>query len=305
MTVAEPGPHGGDAARIADLLGIERSDLLDLSASLNPLAPDVRPILTRHVDAIADYPDDRTATAALAETMGVDPARLVLTNGGAEAIALVAQLFPRGWADPVDFSLYRRHLAVVDPTGPRWMSDPNNPVGRLAAPEERAFVRDEAFFPLATGRWTRGDADAIVLGSLTKAYACPGIRMGYVLAPDEEVAQRVAAIRPRWSVSGLVCAALPDLLAQADLPGWRDAIAELRAQLAAVLAEAGLATEPGTANYLWLPEAPGLRDHLIAHRILIRSGATFGHPEAARIAVPTPAGLERLARALDSFEVQP
>ncbi|MGN6695556.1 MAG: aminotransferase class I/II-fold pyridoxal phosphate-dependent enzyme [Aquihabitans sp.] len=302
MTVAEPAPHGGDAQAVADRLGIGRHELLDLSASLNPVAPDVRPIVARHLGALGDYPDDRRATAALAEAMGVDADRLVLTNGGAEAIALVAQLHPRGWADACDFSLYRRHLLELDPTGPRWMSDPNNPTGALAGPTHRAFVRDEAFYPLATGRWTRGDGGAVVLGSLTKAFACPGLRIGYVLAPDAEAAAQVAAIRPRWSVSGLACAALPELLATADLPGWQAGIAALRGQLADLLTSRGIGIAPGAANYLWIPDAGRLRDHLFAFRILIRSGASFGHPGAARIAVPTATGLERLARALDSYE---
>jgi len=299
----EPAPHGGDAPAVAQRLGIDRRALLDLSASLNPVAPDVRPIVARHLDALQDYPDDRRATAALAEAMGVDADRLVLTNGGAEAIALVARLHPRGWADACDFSLYRRHLIDLDPTGPRWMSDPNNPTGTLAGPGDRAFVRDEAFYPLATGRWTRGDADAIVLGSLTKAFACPGLRIGYVLAPDAETARRVAAVRPRWSVSGLACDALPDLLAVADLAAWRSGIAELRGQLSNLLAAHGISAAPGAANYLWVPDAGDLRAHLFAHQILIRSGASFGHPDAVRIAVPTTTGLERLARALDSYEV--
>ena len=298
-----PGPHGGDAEAVARRLGIDRADLLDLSASLNPVAPDVRPVVARHLDALFDYPDDTRATDALAEAMGVDRNRLVLTNGGAEAIALVAQLHPRGWADPCDFSLYRRHLTDLDPTGPRWMSDPNNPTGALANADERAFVRDEAFYSLATGRWTRGDAGTIVVGSLTKAFACPGLRVGYVLAPDDDTAARVRELRPRWSVDGLVCSALPDLLGLADLAGWTNGIAELRDELDGLLAGHGLNARPGTANFLWIPDAAGLREHLLDRHILVRHGAGFGHPDAVRIAVPNPTGLERLALALKSFEV--
>lgn len=296
-------PHGGDADAVARRLGVARSELLDLSASLNPVAPDVRPIIAAHLDALLDYPDDRRARDALAEAMGVDPTRLVLTNGGAEAIALVAQLHPRGWADACDFSLYRRHLTDLDPFGPRWMSDPNNPTGALADPDDSAFVRDEAFYPLATGRWSRGDHDTIVLGSLTKAFACPGLRLGYTLAPDEETAEQIAAIRPRWSVSGLAAAALPQLLTIADLPGWAAGIALLRDQLRTLLAAHGVTSLPGAANYLWIRDAAGLRSHLLKHRILIRDGSSFGRVGAARIAVPTPTGLERLALALTTFEV--
>ncbi len=90
--------------------------------------------------------------------MGVDPDRLLLTNGGAEAIALVAAELGPGWVDEPDFSLYRRHLPALDRAGAWWRSNPHSPSGFLAADDESAEVWDEAFFPLATGTWTRGDA---------------------------------------------------------------------------------------------------------------------------------------------------
>jgi len=298
VTVPRPGPHGGDVERLAAALGRQPDELLDLSASLNPLAPDVRPVLREAVDAVGRYPDDARATAALAEAMGVDRQRLVLTNGGAEAIALVAQLHPVGWADECDFSLYRRHLRTLDPAGPRWRSDPHNPTGALAEAGDRAGVRDEAFYLLATGRWTRGDAGTTVVGSLTKAWAMPGLRAGYVLAVDDREADAIRELRPRWSVDGLVCAALPELLALADPAGWRDGIAARRAELTGLLGAHGLDPAPSDAPYVWVPDAAGLRDALLLHGVVVRDGTTFGHPSAVRIAVPDADGLDRLAGAL-------
>lgn len=298
MNLPLPGPHGGDVDRVARVLGRPVGEILDLSASLNPLAPDCRPALVRALDDLDRYPDDRAATNALAEAMGVDARRLVLTNGGAEAVALVAQHRPRGWADVCDFGLYRRHLAELDPAGPRWRSDPHNPTGGLAPPDEHADVRDEAFYLLATGRWTRGDDGVTALGSLTKAWALPGLRIGYVLAADPDEADAIRELRPRWSVNGLVCAALPTLLDLADPVRWRDGIADLRRQLVDLLADHDLAADPSDANYVWVPDAHGLRDRLLPHAILVRDGASFGHPAAVRIAVPGPDALDRLARAL-------
>jgi hypothetical protein len=43
--VPAPGPHGGDATRVALALGLELADVLDLSQSLNPVARDPRRVL--------------------------------------------------------------------------------------------------------------------------------------------------------------------------------------------------------------------------------------------------------------------
>ncbi len=293
-----PGPHGGDVLRLATALGRPPTDILDLSASLNPLAPAIEPVLAAALEGIGHYPDDERATRALAEAMDVDPARLVLTNGGAEAIALVAQAHPVGWAEECDFGLYRRHLRTLDPAGPRWRSDPHNPTGRLAPADDVAAVRDEAFYLLATGTWTRGDAASTVVGSLTKAWAMPGLRVGYVLATDAEAAQTIRSLRPRWSVNGLVCAALPALLARAEPARWRDGIAGLRRELVSLLGAHRLHAEPSDVNYVWVPHAHRLRERLLPHGILVRHGGSFGHPDAVRIAVPDADGLDRLASAL-------
>jgi histidinol-phosphate/aromatic aminotransferase/cobyric acid decarboxylase-like protein len=281
------GAHGGDGARVSRALGI---DVLDLSQSLNPVAPDVGTLVTRHLDALGRYPDPSEATAALAAAMGVDDARLVLTNGGAEAIALVGAELGGSVEEP-DFSLYPRA------SGPRWRSNPHSPTGRLAAPDESAGVWDEAFYPLATGRWTRSDDDSWVVGSLTKLFACPGLRIGYVLAPTAKAAAAVAARQPAWSVNGIACAVVPELLALADLPRWAAEVAALRADLVAVLDAAGLHPEPSDANWV-LVKAPGLRERLAPRGVLVRDCRSFGLPDHVRIAVPGPAGLAQLQECL-------
>jgi histidinol-phosphate/aromatic aminotransferase/cobyric acid decarboxylase-like protein len=291
------GDHGGDGARLAAVLGVAPTDVLDLSASLNPVAPDPAPIIAAHLDAVGRYPDPDAATDALAAAIGVPADRLLLTNGGAEAIALVASEGP-GWVDEPDFSLYRRHLPSLDRHAPRWRSNPHNPSGRLAPPAEHADVWDEAFWPLATGTWTRGDheAGAVVVGSLTKLLACPGLRIGYVVAEPARIG-RLRDRQPRWSVNGLACAALPDLLATVDLATWAKETARLRQELVALLEAHGLESAPSDANWV-LVESDTLRARLARHAVLVRDCASFALPGIVRIAVPTEAGLDRLDAAL-------
>ncbi|MFT3855284.1 MAG: aminotransferase class I/II-fold pyridoxal phosphate-dependent enzyme [Ilumatobacteraceae bacterium] len=296
--VPPAGAHGGDAARIAAWLGRPAGDMLDLSASLNPVAPDVAPIVAANLDRLDRYPDPTQATEALAGAIGVDPDVLVLTNGGSEAIALVAADAPVGMVAEPEFSLYRRHLATVDAGAPWWRSNPSSPLGRLAPADVTARVWDEAFYPLAAGAWTRGDADCWRLGSLTKVWACPGLRIGYAIAPGADAAARLRRRQPQWSVNGLALAVVEGLAAASDPAAWSLAVAGLRGELVAALRSRGLAVDDTDACWV-LVQRPGLRELLAPHGVVVRDCASFGLAGVTRIAVPDGAGLDRLLAVLD------
>jgi histidinol-phosphate/aromatic aminotransferase/cobyric acid decarboxylase-like protein len=303
-TVPAAGAHGGDVAAVAAALGREPGDILDLSASFNPDAPDLVALAAGRLDSLGRYPDATAATAAMAAALGTGPDCVLLTNGGAEAIALVGNDLGRAAVAEPEFSLYARHLAEVvdpagDPTAPVIRSNPNNPTGRLADPAQTAAVWDEAFFPLAAGVWSRGDVAAgradIALGSLTKVFACPGLRVGYVHAHPAVIA-RLAERQPRWSLNGLAAALVSELLARADLPAWAAATARRRAALA--LAIPGV--EPSDANFALVrveEGAPAARAHLARQGVVVRDCTSFGLPGHIRVAVPDEAGLARLVTA--------
>jgi len=282
------GSHGGDGRAIAAALGLDPRSVLDLSMSLNPLAPDPVPVVARHLDAVRVYPDPGGATEALARAMGVAPERLLVTNGGAEAIALVAAEVG-GRVEEPDFGLHPRG------GGPLWRSNPHSPSGLLARPDQIAEVWDEAFYPLATGRWTRGDG-SVVVGSLTKLLACPGLRLGYVLG-DPDLIARCRTRQPGWSVGAVAAAALPDLLEAVDLPAWCAGVVTLREALTDLLTSHGLPVRPSDANWILVDRA-GLREVLASHGVVVRDCASFGLPGVTRIAVPSEEGLERLSSAL-------
>lgn len=282
------GPHGGDGPRIARALGIDPGAVLDLSQSPNPIAPDVATVLARHLHSLRRYPDPTDAAEFLAEVIGVDSQRLMLTNGGSEAIWLVAQeIGGRVWAEP-EFGLHPRY-----PDGPVWRSDPHNPSGHLADLDDAAEVWDEAFYPLATGRWTAG-RPGVVVGSLTKVFAAPGLRLGYIIADEVE---RFARHQPQWSVNSLALAVLPELLELADLTGWSEAIATARQELSDVLRRFGFAVEAADAPWV-LVHAPGLRERLAPLGVVVRDCSSFGMPEYVRIGVPDSDGLARLESAM-------
>lgn len=304
--IPPPGAHGGDGVRVAAALGVDPDALVDLSASMNPFAPDVAALLIsdrrRLGAAVGRYPDPRPATIAAAAKIGVDPDLLVLTNGGAEAIALVAGEVSTASIVEPEFSLYRRHLVTVDDDAPRWRSNPSNPFGELAGHDDTAGVWDEAFYPLAAGTWTRGDTNAWRLGSMTKLWNCPGLRLGYVIAPDADSARRLIRRQPQWSVNALALDIVPDLLDATDLPGWRDQIVMLRTTFGAALRGLGFRVRDTVANWV-LVDRPGLRADLAAHRVLVRDCASFGLAGVHRVALPQPA---RFDLVIDAFaQVRP
>jgi histidinol-phosphate/aromatic aminotransferase/cobyric acid decarboxylase-like protein len=290
---ADRSVHGGNGARLAAELGIDPASVLDLSASLCPVAPDPSPTLQRHLGAVSRYPDPARATAALAEAMGVQPEHLLLTNGGAEAIELTGAVLG-GTVEEPEFSLYPRA------GGPLWRSNPNNPLGSLAPPGAKAGVWDEAFWPLATGTWTRGDhlQGSVVVGSLTKLLACPGLRLGYVLCADEALMRQIRRSQPAWAVNGLAADALADLMGPVDLPAWSRQTAELRGQLTGLLRSYGLSVRAGHGPWVLVDGSGTLRADLLTEGIVVRDCTSFGLAGTVRIAVPRPDQFGRLEHAL-------
>jgi len=308
VVVPRPRAHGGDAPLLARALGVDPDEILDLSMTMNPLASDVVPLVRECAESVRRYPDADFATDALAEAIGIEANRLLLTNGGAEAIALVAMELGDAQVVEPEFSLWRRHLGsgsrITAKAGlGRVRSNPNNPIGVLARDDELAQCWDEAFFPLATGRWTRGDAErgAIVVGSLTKLFACPGLRLGYVIAPDIAIRQRLAERQSMWSVSSLALGVLPALIASSQLEDWASEISLLRSSLAEIFITRGFLVEVADAPWILVRDAAWLRDPLARQMILVRDCVSFGLEGTIRIAVPESKFFPRIATVLDQI----
>jgi threonine-phosphate decarboxylase len=198
-----------------------------------------------------------------------------------------------------DFALDADALAMrVRETGADLcvFANPHNPSGALLAPGRvlalvRSLARlgcativDEAFVdyvPEASIVGVLGeDEPVVVLRSLTKFYAIPGMRVGYGFA-SRASAERVRAAFPSWPVGTLEQRAALAALADDDYARRTRAANEReRAQLAAALAALGLRVFPSSANFLLLDvralasDASTLRAALIARSgIVVRAFA--------------------------------
>ena len=204
-----------------------------------------------------------------------------------------------------------------------WLGQPNNPTGRLIAPGAlRALIAarpavdwavDEAFIDFAGSaesavHWNLDNL--VVVRSMTKFYALPGLRLGYaVLAPAR--AARLRRLLPDWSVNRLADAAGTALLRDPALPAYaarsRALVTAERARLSAALRGRALRVFDGAANFLLLqlppgaPAAPALAERLL-HRegIAVRVCADYQglDDRYLRIAVRTAADNDRLLAAL-------
>ena len=172
---------------------------------------------------------------------------------------------------------------------------PNNPIGAVSEAEEIRtlarknsevfFVVDQAFYDFV------GDTDSlvqnrpknvVVLFSLTKIFAIPGIRVGWLVG-DEKFVERLRRLQAPWSVNVFAQAiaerALED---KALIELTRKSIGKVRGKMAReIRGIEGLYVYPSEANFLLVRiqkrglDAVKLRELLLNYKIIIRCCDNF------------------------------
>jgi threonine-phosphate decarboxylase len=160
------------------------------------------------------------------------------------------------------------------------------------------FVFDEAFIEFTTSIDTllpllaRFD-NLLILRSLTKAYAIPGLRLGYVVAAEALITRLTAAKAP-WTVGALAAAAghfIFENFATVQ-PPVGPLLADRAAFAAQVAQVPGLTVAPSHTHYFvaQLPHgtAADLKRWLLArHSLLIRDASNFRDLTPAHFRVST------------------
>lgn len=187
-------------------------------------------------------------------------------------------------------------VVVGNPTNPTGVLHPAAALRALARPG-RVLVVDEAFMDAVPGETESLAGESIpgvvVIRSLTKTWAIPGIRAGYVLG-DESIVAELAAHQPPWSVSTPAAAAMIACAsAAATVEAERAAvqIAADRAVLVDGLTALGVAVAgPSAAPFVLAHVPAGTRERLRGRGFAVRRGDTFPGLGAdwVRIAVRDP-----------------
>ncbi len=198
-----------------------------------------------------------------------------------------------------------------------WVCNPNNPTGQVWPTEALAhwaerhphtlFVVDEAyvnFVPHMTSALTVRRPNVLVLRSMTKDYALPGVRLGYAVGHPDVIAT-LQRVQPPWSVNAFALAA--GLAALADTAFLKASVQQTlaaKADLVGRLRALGWQVVPSATPFflLHVGDAGAFCRRLWAHGIAVRDGTSFGLPAYVRVGTRRPEENARLVEVLAQWE---
>jgi threonine-phosphate decarboxylase len=205
--------------------------------------------LHKNLDIISHYPEvlPEKLTNKIADLHQLNPENILVTNGATEAIYQLALLFKNTTSDIFvpsfaeygdACSLFNHRIIYVNNSeldkefttnsALVWLCNPNNPDGKILEIEKTSklisqnkntiFIVDEAYSDFTLKNVSIVDKvnkwkNLIVIRSLTKKYAIPGLRLGYIAAP-KKIITKLKKIKQPWSVNSLAIEAGNFLLDQ-------------------------------------------------------------------------------------------
>lgn len=277
--------------------------------------------LKGRLEVIGNYPapDASQLEKVLANELHIEADEVLVTNGATQAIYLIAQAFAgsKSAVFQPTFSEYadacRMHGHIVKslfllpsaredwllPEDVRmlWLCNPNNPTGQVVPLEELRlllehnsqvlFVIDQSYEDftlkyLLTEREALERGNVLLLHSMTKRFAVPGLRIGYVTG-DAALLHRLRTHQMPWAVNALALEAGKWLLQQgalcvpASLTAYLKETARLRDRLMALGALEVWDTDTHFMLVrLRMGKASALKEWLMCEKgILIRDASNF------------------------------
>ncbi len=308
--------HGNNIHQYNNAIEVDFSS----NIAFNNHASKISSHLSSHLDCLLNYPDSQATRLreAIAQREGVTPNEILVTNGSAEAFYLVAHLLSKtfggscrtlittpSFAEYEDSCRLFNHQLEFRPlnqiTKQRtidndslWLASPNNPDGfrvsieqieALAAANTHCTILvDRAYNTLSSESelCTHSLANIITIESFTKLYGIPGLRLGYIVASPNLIAQ-LEQMRPPWSVNALSIVAGEYIIEnEAQLrPDIEGLIKESRDLQESIDQLEGFRVTRSNCNFFAVEiEGPAtakqLQEHLVKnHRILIRDASNF------------------------------
>jgi histidinol-phosphate aminotransferase len=277
----------------------------------------------------------------VAELHGVEPDMVLAGNGSDDLLTILIRAFIgpgdlAGFPSP-SYLLYSTLVALQDgrslvvPYSGDWtlprntltvpglklffLANPDSPSGTALNRDQIAELDDSLDCPLVVDEAYADFADprhhalplledhpnVIVTRSFSKGYSLAGIRLGYLIARADIVAQLVK-VKDSYNCDMLSqIAGAAGLRDQDYLAVTRTQIVATRGRLTTALRSMGYKVPESQANFVWATGGPPAREtfeRLKDHKILVRLMTYPECPEGLRISIGTDAEIDRLLETL-------
>lgn len=198
------------------------------------------------------------------------------------------QLAPNRW-DWVDTDLPEK----LKQSDALFLCNPNNPTGvyysssiilhllRECEKHHCLLIIDEAFYDFlqdyeSTVSLINENPHLIIIRSMTKMFAIPGLRLGYLMA-NSSIIQQLAAFQPHWSINALALKAGEWCLESEPFErNTKELIERERKSLFQFYLERGFTVSPSSINFYLLKD-PLLNNQLPLFRFLLEKGIIPRH----------------------------
>ena len=171
--------------------------------------------------------------------------------------------------------------------------NPNNPTGRLAdrgvlmhladvcRKSGCRLVIDESFIELSDGGEDNSLVDAardndhiIIIRSVTKAFAVPGVRLGYMMCADRDLCRRVRGLLPEWNISVFAEEVGKEIFTWSGRDEYlrrsEETVRVHRNRMAEKMAVKGIRYIESSCNFVLFESDAGLYERMLRHGLLIR-----------------------------------
>lgn len=297
--------------------------------------------LFQQMESIRTYPEPEpySLEKVLAERFHLSSEEVCVTNGATEAIYLIAQTFRNQisailmptFSEYADACRLHGHKVVPiynlnrlpDRGRLIWLCNPNNPTGEVREKEvliacikqnpQRIFIMDQSyeFFTqkaLLTAKEAAEFPNVILLHSMTKRFAVPGLRLGYITA-CKELLHEIRTQRMPWSVNQLAIEAGHYLLSSSQYDIDISLLLREKERLVqSLLSIGGMEIWPSDTHYmlvqLRMGKAAALKEYLATEQgILIRDASNFEglNEHFFRIATQTPEENDKLVESIKKW----
>ncbi len=269
--------------------------------------------LAESMSAVTSYPEPKPISVEkkLADINHCQTSQVMATNGATEAIYIIAKTFSkcrsaifapsfREYQDACKMydhstTFFNSILNIPADSDLVWLCNPNNPTGNVIpittlrktveANQSMIFIIDQAYsdytsLPVISAKDAVNMSNVILLGSMTKRFAVPGLRIGHAIS-NYTIIKKLKQWRMPWSISGLAIKGASYLLD--NIHNYPIDAVSLHAEALRISSEferMGIHVYPTDCNFILcrLPKgsAADLKDYLICEAgILIRNASNF------------------------------